>query len=208
MGKYDQAIEYYRQGLKIDSTFYPRGFYNKGKLEIKIGRYEDAINSYKTYLKLDPGDTKYSGLAKFGIRQARFAIHAIAHPVEFQPVNLGPNVNTRDDEYWPSLSADGQTLVITRLVHSYNIATGNRMQEDFFFSHFADSVWKPMKNLGPPLNTPDNEGAQSISANGKLMVYTVCNRMGVIGRCDIYYSEKEGDSWSYPKNLGPPVNTA
>jgi outer membrane protein OmpA-like peptidoglycan-associated protein/tetratricopeptide (TPR) repeat protein len=208
MGKYDLAIDYYDRGLKIDSTFYPKGYLNKGKLEIKIGRYKNALSSFKTYLALDPIDTKYILQAKQGIKQALFATHAMANPVDFNPVNLGPNVNSKADEYWPSVSADGQTLFITRLVHSYDVTTGNRIQEDFFFSHYADGNWMPMKNAGFPLNTPDNEGAQSISANGKLMVYTVCNRMGVIGRCDIYYSEKKGDEWAFPKNLGAPVNTA
>jgi tetratricopeptide (TPR) repeat protein len=207
VGKYDLAIENYDLGLKIDSTFYPKGYLNKGKLEIKIGRYVDALKSFNTYLALESGDNKYIQQAKQGTRQAKFAIHAMNNPVDFNPVNLGPNVNTKDDEYWPSLSADGLTLVITRLVHTYDITTGNRMQEDFFFSHFADGIWKPMKYAGFPLNTPDNEGAQSISANGQLMVYTVCNRKGVIGRCDIYYSEKQGDEWTFPKNMGPPINT-
>lgn len=207
MGKYPQAIEYYDKGLKIDSTFYPKGYLNKGKLEIKTGQYDDALKSFRTYLLFEPDHVKYSPQAKQGVRQAQFAKYAVAHPVDFNPVNLGPNVNTNEDEYWPSLSADGQTLVITRLVQSYSVTTGNRIQEDFFFSRYENGVWKLMKNAGSPLNTPDNEGAQSISANGKLMVYTVCNRMGVIGRCDIYYSIREGDEWSFPKNMGTPINT-
>ena len=206
-GKYDSAVEYYDKGLQIDSSFYPRGYYNKARLEVKLARYEDAFESYRTYLKLKPDEPKYSALARKGIRQAKFAIHAMQNPVPFEPVNLGPNVNTRQDEYWPSLSADGQTLVITRKVETFDIVMGNRMQEDFFYSHYENGEWTPMKSVGSPLNTPDNEGAQSISANGKLMVYTVCNRKGVIGRCDIYYTEKEGDEWTNIKNMGAPVNT-
>jgi outer membrane protein OmpA-like peptidoglycan-associated protein len=208
MGKYSQAIEYYDKGLKIDSSFYPKGYLNKGKLENKTGLYDDALVSFKTYLSLEPNNTKYSSQAKQGIKQAKFAKDAVAHPVDFNPINLGPNVNTNHDEYWPSLSADGLTLVITRTVPFYNISTGNQIQEDFFFSRNENGVWKLMKNAGAPLNTPDNEGAQSISANGKLMVYTVCNRKGVIGRCDIYYSVKTGDEWSFPRNMGAPINTS
>lgn len=207
-GKYGSAVEYYGRGLQIDSMFYPRGYYNKARLEIKLARYEDALESFQTYLKLEPDDPKYYTLARKGIRQATFAIHAVQNPVPFNPVNLGSNINTRQDEYWPSLSADGQTLVITRLVETYDILMGNYVQEDFFFSRFESGEWTPMKNAGSPLNTPDNEGAQSISANGNLMVYTVCNRKGIIGRCDIYYAEKEGEEWSQPQNMGTPVNTA
>jgi outer membrane protein OmpA-like peptidoglycan-associated protein len=206
-GKYPQAIEYYDKGLKIDSTFYPKGYLNKGKLEIKTGQYSNAILSFKTYLLLEPDNVKYLPQAKQGIKQALFASYSVAHPVDFNPINLGPNVNTKDDEYWPSLSADGLTLVITRKIQSFDVTMGNQMQEDFFFSHYEDGDWKLMKNAGAPLNTPYNEGAQSISADGKIMVYTVCDKMGVIGRCDLYYSIKQGDEWSTPKNMGQPINT-
>lgn len=205
--KFADAIKYYADGLAIDSSFYPRGYYNKGRLEIRIARYEDAVKSFQAFLKLVPSDSKYVPEARKGIRQARFGSYALKHPVEFEPVNLGPAINSRSEDYWPSLSADGQTLVITRLVDSYDLLLGNRVQEDFFFSRLENGQWTTMKNAGPPLNTGDNEGAQSISADGKLMVYTVCNRKGVIGRCDIYYSERIGDEWSEPKNLGAPVNT-
>ncbi|MGD2034110.1 MAG: tetratricopeptide repeat protein, partial [Bacteroidales bacterium] len=207
-GNYELAIGNYNRGLIIDPYYYPRGYLNKGKLEVKAGRYEDALKSYRKFLELDSVESKYTVRARRGIEQTRFAIHAVNNPVDFKPVNLGPNINTQVDEYWPSLSADEQTLVITRLVPAYDIIQEGRMQEDFFISHYGKDGWGPMKNAGFPLNTGDNEGAQSISADGQLMVYTVCNRKGVIGRCDIYYSTREGDEWTFPVNMGKPVNTA
>jgi tetratricopeptide (TPR) repeat protein len=95
--KFENAISYYNAGLAIDPYFYPKGFYNKAKLEIRVGRYEDALKSFEDFLKYDSTETKYQELAQKGIEQAHFAIHAIANPVEFQPVNLGPNINTADD---------------------------------------------------------------------------------------------------------------
>jgi outer membrane protein OmpA-like peptidoglycan-associated protein/tetratricopeptide (TPR) repeat protein len=204
-GQYEPAINYYDKGLSIDPAFYPQGYLNKGNLEIKIAQYNNALKSYQKFLQLDTANSKYTLQAMRSIQQANFAIRAIANPVDFNPVNLGPNINTRDDEYWPSLSADGQTLVITRLIR--NSADHSQFQEDFFFSTWDKNGWSVMKNAGYPLNTDDNEGAQSFSANGNLMVYTVCNRPGVIGRCDIYFSEKEGDEWTFPKNMGIPVNS-
>jgi len=204
---YNLAIQYYNTGLSIDPAFYPQGYINKGNLEIKAGKYDDAIKSFNFYLGLDTAKApnKYKDQVIKGIKQAKFGLYATSHPVSFEPVNLGPNVNSTSDEYWPSLSADEQTLVITRLVH--NAINYNQVQEDFYFSNKTKDGWSLMKDAGYPLNTPDNEGAQSISANGKIMVFTVCNRKGIIGRCDIYYSEKEGDKWSFPKNMGEPINT-
>lgn len=205
--KLENAISYYNAGLAIDPQFYPKGYYNKARLEIRIGKYQDALSSFQNFLKFDSTGSKYHKMAEKGIEQARFAIHSVQNPVDFQPVNLGPNVNTSNDEYWPSLSADGQTLVITRLVNFYDITLGNHLQEDFFSSTFSDNIWQPAESMGAPLNSNDNEGAQSISANGQLMVFTVCNRRGVIGRCDLYYSRREHGKWSYPENMGQSINS-
>jgi outer membrane protein OmpA-like peptidoglycan-associated protein len=144
-------------------------------------------------------------LAKRGIEQSDFAINAVQHPVEFKPERLSKAINSEDDEYWPSLSADESTFVFTRLVGS---ALKAHPQEDFYQSFWKDSVWTYAKNVGAPLNTYDNEGAQSLSANGMVMVYTVCNRRGVLGRCDLYISEKNGNKWTEPMNIGAPVNSA
>ncbi|MFW5752121.1 MAG: OmpA family protein, partial [bacterium] len=81
-------------------------------------------------------------------------------------------------------------------------------QEDFYISYWKDNQWTVSEPLGPPLNTPENEGAQSISADGRLMYYTACNRSGGFGKCDIYYSEKVGDKWTRPSNLGSSVNSS
>lgn len=200
------AIDTYLKGLPINPERYTTGYINLAKLQFGQGEYAGAKKSYEQYLQLKDTKEKYISQAHDGITRCNFAIWLVNHPVPFHPVNLGPNVNTRADEYWPSLSADEQTLVITRKVPGDPAFGG--IQEDFFISQVADSTWGQMKNAGYPLNTQGNEGAQSISANGRFMVFTACNRSDGYGRCDLYYSEKTGSRWSLPKNLGAPVNTA
>ncbi len=202
---YERAIETYNKGLSIDPAFYPTGFSNKAKLEIKTGKYQEAKTSFEQYLSLGPKQQKYIDEAKRGITQADWAIDAMKHPVDFDPVRLPETVNSIDDEYWPSLSADGKTLIFTRLL---GVQTDQKLQEDFYVTKY-DSVsgWQKARDAGNVLNTADNEGAQSISANGRTMVYTVCNRPGIIGRCDLYISEMFGDVWSKPQNMGAPINT-
>lgn len=203
--QYENAIDAYKKGMAINPMFYPRGYIKQGTLEFSLGRYEDSKESCKRYIELDTKDEKQINIAKKGIEYCEFAIHAVNNPVDFQPENLGSDINTIEDEYWPSLSADEQTLIITRLVRR-NIVYGG-MQEDFFISHKDQNGWSKMENAGYPLNTEDNEGAQTISADGRLMVFTACNRGDGVGRCDLYYSEKVGEKWSFPKNIRAPVNT-
>ncbi len=199
-----KAIDTYDRGLKINPSFYTKGYFFKGDLERKTGQYDAAVKSLKKLLEVEK-NSKVLALGKQALKQAEYAVEAVKNPVDFNPVLLDTSINSADDEYWPSLSADEQTIVITRLVNS-SIPKA-RVQEDFYISTKVDSSWSMARNAGKPLNTYDNEGAQSISANGATMVYTVCNRRGVIGRCDLYVSEKRGTAWTEPQNLGLPVNS-
>ncbi|HEX2393810.1 MAG TPA: hypothetical protein VHI78_00600, partial [Bacteroidales bacterium] len=203
--KPQNAIEIYRRGLPIKESFYPYGYIRLGNLQFREGLYSDAMESYKQFLDLDKTNQNHIDKAHDGILRCEFALKAIKNPVDFHPVNLGPKVNTSRDEYWPTLSADEKTLVITRMVDSDEFM--KEVQEDFYISTWQDSSWTEMKNAGRPLNTGDNEGAQSITGDGRYMIFTACNRSDGLGRCDLYESVFEGERWSIPKNIGTPVNS-
>ncbi len=131
-------------------------------------------------------------------KNAQFAAEALAHPVPFEPVNLGPSINTSDHEYLPTLTADGQKLIYTAI---------RGRQEDFYISQKKDWAWQ----LGKPIaavNSQYNEGAQAISADGKLLVFTICNKPGSLGRCDLYFSEYTKNKWTPVRNMGAPINSA
>jgi outer membrane protein OmpA-like peptidoglycan-associated protein len=211
-----KAIDIYRKVLPMRESYYPNGYIRLANLEYKEGQYENSLVSYNRYLSFNTNNTSLIQKAKDGIARCEFSINAVKHPVDFKPVRLGSTVNTTGDEYWPSLSTDEKTLVITRLVPVDTIAIAHlvpgddymkKVQEDFFISHWNGENWDVMKNAGRPLNTADNEGAQTISGDGRYMIFTACNRKDGIGRCDLYSSNKEGDSWSTPVNLGKPINT-
>ncbi len=204
--KYDQAIEAYHKGLKIDPGFHPYSFIILGDLEFRLSRYEDALKSYQAFLETGSNNQKHIRIAHKNIERCSFSINAIANPVPFTPVNMGPAINSEDDEYWPCLTADESMLIFTRMIKDSTSYPG--YQEDFFISKKSLQGWQQAENAGPPLNSPLNEGAQSVSADGRTMVFTACNRKDGIGRCDLYYSSKTGDKWTPPMNMGKPVNTA
>lgn len=199
------AIEIYKRGLPLKETFYPYGYIRLGNLQYREGLYEESLASYRRFLDLDPNNTTHAAKAKEGIERCEFALNAVKNPVDFRPRNLGENINSALDEYWPTLSADERTLVITRLVNSDDFM--KKVQEDFYISQWTDNSWSEMKNAGRPLNTGDNEGAQTITGDGRYMIFTACNRSDGLGRCDLYESFLVGDNWSIPKNIGAPVNT-
>lgn len=56
------------------------------------------------------------------------------------------------------------------------------------------------------INTPADEIRPVVSADGQRL-YFYSNRPGGLGGYDIYVSERSGDRWSSPRNLGPRINT-
>ena len=102
-----------------------------------------------------------------------FAIEAIKRPVPFNPVNLGVAINTADAEYYFSFTVDQQTMIFTRDIHDKESTFGH--QEDFFMSTLKNDKWTQSVRLPPPINTPDNEGAPTISADGRAVFFTACN---------------------------------
>ena len=194
-----------QNGLTIGSDNFPNGFKYLASLLYSEASYADALKNiehFKGLKNLLTADENHL------LEACRFAAGAIESPVPFHPENAGAAINSSADEYWPSLNGEANTLVFTRLLKTD--AQGRKIaypQEDFFVSRKDSSGWKNAFPLGPPINTPENEGAQCISADGRLLFFTGCGRPDGLGSCDIYMSVKQKDAWSEPVNLGDPVNT-
>ena len=197
--RWTEAAGQYREVLKIDSEFNNTFYFKLGDCEIHTAKYGDAkqhLEKYLSYPNLTP-QTAY--IAKKLLADANFSIDAIQHPVPFNPINLGPEINTADDEYMPAITADENTLIFTRKINN---------NEDFYQSVKVNGKWQTATYLSNQINTPQyNEGSQSLSLNGKVLFFTGCNRPDGLGRCDIYISIKKGNEWTKPFDIAPPINT-
>jgi outer membrane protein OmpA-like peptidoglycan-associated protein len=195
-----EAVVHFLKVIALDPE-YNRAIYLKvAESEINNAQYAGALKhleKYLTYPNITPQNTAY---AKKLMADCRYAIVALQHPVPFLPINMGATINTANDEYLPVATADEATLIFTRKIDK---------NEDFYKSSKLDSKWQNAVYLSDVINTPKyNEGAQSISQDGKYLFFTGCNRPDGFGRCDIYISQKKGDDWGKPFSLSKPLNTS
>ena len=187
--RYGEAARNFQKAVRLDSTAYMPVFFNMATAEMMSGDYEKALVHYKVYLAQEKISEKNKALAVRNIINCEFAIEAVKNPVPFSPETVGDGINTSHDEYWPSITADGQTLMFTRQTKpGENVLRRGISQEDFYVSIMQESVWKDAVNAGSPLNTSQNEGAQSLSSDGNYMYFTACDRSGGLGSCDIFFS--------------------
>ncbi|MEM9024519.1 MAG: tetratricopeptide repeat protein, partial [Bacteroidota bacterium] len=184
-GDHPRAVRQLRNALKLANDEYLNIYYMLAVSEVKTEEYAEAIAHLEQLDKFPDVRKSVRRKGRKLLSNARFAKEAIANPVPFEPINLGKGVNSSLDEYLPAVTVDGRTLNITRNTMTGNVAaTGSRNQEDFFVSTHDGTAWGKAVNLGPPINTDRNEGAQSISPDGRLLVFTACNRPGGKGSCD------------------------
>ncbi|RFZ84667.1 hypothetical protein DYU05_03400 [Mucilaginibacter terrenus] len=194
------AVQHYQKVIDLNPEFNRSVYMKIGDSEINEGLYANAqqhLEKYITYPNLTPQN---EAAARKLLRDCTFAIDALQHPVAFKPLNMGAEINTAADEYLPVATADESTLIFTRKINN---------NEDFYKSDkLPTGKWKNSAYLSNVINTPAyNEGAQSISQDGKYLFFTGCNRPDGQGRCDIYISQRKGDDWGKPFSLSAPLNT-
>lgn len=199
---YTASVSDFETGLKMDPV-YSKTYLLPYSISLAgIGRFQQALNTVNEFLA-NPALNKQSIQAgNYRKSVYEFALdHEKKHPSKdyvFAPVNLGENINSKDLEYFPSLTIDGKKMIFTRRIAG---------DEDFYESNYIDGNWYPAEPLGGKVNTNLNEGAQNISQDGQLLIFTGCNYPEGEGSCDLYFSVKTNNGWSEPQNLGPVVNT-
>ncbi len=216
VGQYEEAVKLLNRAIDSDPK-YSEAWLLLGRNHLALEEFADAIYSYEQALSLfasakeTPGVKKWKQEAEEGLRLARWRKHAVENPVPFRPINLGPNVNTEDDEYLPALTADYRMLVFTRRSpRNAQTERGLDFEEDFYYSDYdtMELDWGAAHRMPEPLNSHGNEGAQTISHDGRVVIFTACGRNEKEHTgCDIYMSVRQGGRWGKPRNMGAPVSS-
>lgn len=203
MGDNRPAFEAYRDGLAKLPADVNRAndYYTLGELAMSFGEYETAAESYRRLLKTGPKGQRFAPRAQRQLLNCEFAAKALANPIGVQPSRLEAPLNTFRFQYFPALTADNRFLLFTGRPTSES-------GEDLFVSKMNKdgSIGDPA-SISPFINTPYNEGAGTISGDGKTLVFASCDRPNSVGNCDLYISRRTGNKWSKPQNLGRTVNS-
>jgi outer membrane protein OmpA-like peptidoglycan-associated protein/tetratricopeptide (TPR) repeat protein len=201
--KYKASLDAYEKGIALD-TAYAYHFLLPYSIALAgNGQFQDARNAIQRLLEKPYLNDRYQKSAQFRKKCYDFALDyetkKAKQPYLFSPKNLGEAVNSSFSEYFPSLTIDEKQLVFTRRV--------NHTNEDFFVSRNENKNWLKAVPMPGNLNSDLNEGAQQISQDGSMLVYTGCNRKEGEGSCDLYVSYFSKNQWSEGFNLGNLINT-
>jgi hypothetical protein len=245
--------------------------FNTGKFEdellLELGmayqyayKFEKAIVSYNLYREKIP--TKKQAPIDRLIETCENARELVKKPVNVKFENLGKDVNTKYADYYPFVSKDEGALYFTSRREDCMGNTRSAFgyfSSDVYVSKVKGGQWQKAKNVGPPINTVDDEEIVGLTPDGKTMIiyvdrktissdlmhaemqknksfgnllaytepinteglelegcytadkntmYFTAVRKNGLGEADIYMSHRlPNGNWGVPQNLGPNVNT-
>ncbi|MCZ6694077.1 MAG: OmpA family protein [Bacteroidetes bacterium] len=104
-------------------------------------------------------------------------------------VNLGPEINTQFNEEAPQIHSDSKTLFFSSRGHN---SMGGF---DIFSSNYNEDskTWSPVRNIGYPINTADEDIYFVLAANG-VKAYFSSYRNDTHGEVDIYILKRPNSS--------------
>jgi len=179
-------------------------YYNKANCQLNLKEYDKTKKTLEKFLSFE----NVKGMNRLKGEQILKNI-AFIENVNLEDnrgivfTNLGNQVNSNNDEYFPSLTSDNNQLYYTIKNNKDNYAN-----EDIYVVSFSNGEWSGRKKVEGQVNSNYNEGAHCISSNGKYLLFASDNRRYEnLGRFDIFIAKKVGNHWRSPNNLGNKINS-
>lgn len=110
-------------------------------------------------------------------------------------------VNTEYSESYPSVTRDGTIYFFSR-------RPGGIGGSDIYVSRFVEGKYTEAMNLGPVINTGEDEWDPFIAADESFLIF--CSKKpGGYGRDDLYVAFRKNDgTWAEPVNMGEHFNSS
>jgi outer membrane protein OmpA-like peptidoglycan-associated protein len=171
-----------------------------GETYLKQGQYSSAIPHLDRFLALEKFDKAKLEQIKVWRSQCDFALLHQNEQWRYYTRPLSDTVNIYPMQYFPTLTADEGQLIFT-----VRFGKEHDDNEDIVVSlKTPNGRWGKPVSISTNVNSGFREGASTISADGRKLIFTICGPRG----CDLYESNRIGDVWSRPVSLGAGVNSA
>jgi len=220
LGNFKSALEHYESAISINPNHNSTDatYYYAANILFQMGKYDKTIEYLTRFVHNRAANPQFVKESNRIIACSEFAIESIQNPRVFNPINIGPGINTKDPEYFPTITVDDKTILFTRRVVEPR-SRPHGVQEDFYISEYNEvaKTWSQAIPLPKNINTLYNEGAPTIGPDGRSLIFVACSDMSGVnygegregkGSCDLFYTKKVGSRWLNPVNIPGYVNTS
>ncbi|MBA3682712.1 MAG: PD40 domain-containing protein [Bacteroidetes bacterium] len=212
------AIKYIKQALELDPkvdllapiTLYSV-YIDNNDYQSAIKWLDYSLSNFELNSKQKELINGYRTAAAKALPQITAGAALLDKPVKVTINNMGPIINGKEGDYFPSVTADESMLLFTsrRAGSTGGMGTDGKYDEDLWFcdKDTATGKWGAPKNFGPPVNTKNNNGIASFTGDGQFVVCGRCGEPDGSGSCDIYGANLVGNTWKEPVNMGTTLNS-
>ena len=172
----------------------------------ELNRYFDLANNSK-----NPAYEEVYEEASNYLYWSKFLADAELHKAPFQPKVI-KGVSSKYDELLPYFTWDKQQAYYLRIVPEdlpptfYSRQMVDKIPQ-LMMSEFKNGNYSTGEVLPAPFNQTENEGGVTITADNKLLYYSLIRpTIDGYNNCDIYYSEFRGGVWTDIKPAGRQIN--
>lgn len=208
--KYKVALDYLNKAVAQKSEMPDDAFLFYGKCYHRLADLDKAIEYYEKYLPIVKSVNQEFDETRRYINECKFAKIMMKNVVPVTISNMGKEVNSRYEEYSPSITADGQRLYFTS---RRNNTTGEKIDEkgdfkffeDIYTSKLENGIWSEAEKVEGQVNTETHDGILSVFPDGSGM-YVYKNDGKNAG--DIWVSQREANGeFAAATSLNHPINT-
>lgn len=211
---YELAETYLTQALELNPDVNNEIHYWLGMTKHRLAKLDEAVNHFKIFRSTSSRANNHFFEVDTYIEQCQFAKMMMQEPHDIQPENLGLQINSRFDDYAPSVTADGKLLVFTSRRPDIkgggiDVEGDHKYFENIFYSEWDEIAgdWTAAEQAKGKVNTTAYDAVLSIAPDGKSM-YVYKNNDNSAG--DIHFSTfiDSTQRWSATRKLDRPINTS
>lgn len=211
---YELAEKYLTDALELDPNVSKDIHYWLGMTHHRLAKLDDAIEHFKTFRASSNRANNHYYEVDTYIEQCQFAKMMMKEPRKVSVENMGRQINSRFDDYTPSVTSDGQQLFFTSRrpdIKGGGVDTrgDHKYFENIFVSEWDGKAgeWTAAQQVKGKLNTTAYDAVLSVAPDGKSM-YVYKNHASSAG--DIHFSTliDSTQRWSAAEKLGRPINTS
>ena len=215
MGDKDNALPYLQKAAELETgPTAPRAHYLLGRVYQLNARWADGIKEFEKAKPVATGPAKKGQptldavSAEVGRRlsECKAGLRLSQHPVRLFVDNLGPTVNSPEDERNPLVTADESGLFLTShragALGGAKDAGGHGFVPDVYHATRTEQDWGPARTLNAPVNSNGADVAVAVSVDGQRLLLHADG-----DEADLSEVRLAPGGWTKPHALDSRINT-
>lgn len=192
-----KAIPFIKKAYTLDKECDPFMNYYYGFVLQLDGKFNEALKAYNAFEANYRKADRFSKFVSLHKRECQNALSIVPSPIRAWVDNI-EKLNTEHDDFAPSISTDGSSIIFTS-----NRENGKQANEvgdydnDIYTANSIGLKWSNPRAINGGINTSADEVSNNLNFNGTKLLFHRDNG----GQLDIYESVLNGLTWTAPKIL-------